>query len=506
MKKMLFIKNAAILTISSLILRFVGIVFKVWLAAAVGSEGIGLYQLIFSVYMLAATLVTSGISTAVTRLCAEELALGCANGVKKILHRSICITLIISLACTAVLFFGAVPIARYAVSDMRAVIAVKTLSFSLPFMGLSSCFKGYFIARRKASPTALSQLLEQAVRIAVVITALTRFGKHGLAFTCGAVLLGDTVSEICSALYLWILYLSDGKRIKNLSGRARPPYKIVRTVCSVMVPISSGRCLNSILRTVENMLVPKGLSSYPLSGQNALSQFGMIKGMALPILFFPSTLLSALSTLLIPEISEAAARGHRGVVREATQRIIGITSLISVIFASIFAVGGEKIGVIIYKSEDVGFLIKALSPIVPFMYLDGICDGILKGLNQQKSSFRTSITDSVLRIGLVIIILPRFGIYGFIGIMYFSNLLTCILNVGRLLKVSGARPDIVKVIFSPILGAASVTLLTDVVLRLLSLPNTVHIAVLCAICLPIYFLYLLCTGSLKKEDIISRLR
>ena len=496
MKKTVFIKNAAILTVSSLILRFAGIVFKVWLAAAIGSEGIGLYQLIFSVYMLAATLVTSGISTAVTRLCADELALGCAKGVKKILRRSIELTLLISAVCTAALFFGAAPIARFALSDMRAVSAIKILSFSLPFMGLSSCFKGYFIARRKASPTALSQLLEQGIRLIIVITLVARFSHRGLAFTCGVVLLGDTVSEMASALYLWLLYLADRRKIKDLSGRARPPFKIVRTICSIMAPISSGRCLNSVLRTVESILVPKGLSAHPLSGQNALSQFGMIKGMALPILFFPSTLLSALSTLLIPEMSEAAARGHKAVVRSAAQRIIVITTLISIIFAAIFAVGGEKIGLLIYKSQDVGFLIKALSPIVPFMYLDGICDGILKGLDQQKFTFRTSISDSLIRIVLVAAVLPRFGIYGFIGIMYFSNFLTCFLNVARLLKVSGARPDPVKGLFLPLVGAVSVTLLADIVIRIFSPPDLVYIILLCAVCLPIYFLYLFLIGSI----------
>ncbi len=506
LKKSVFIKNAAILTVSSLILRFVGIVFKVWLAAQIGSEGIGLYQLIFSVYMLAATLVTSGISTAVTRLCADELALGCAKTVRKILFKSIKITLILSFSCTAVLFFGADTIAHFALSDMRSAPAIKILAFSLPFMGFSACIKGYFIARRSASPTALSQLFEQAVRILIVALSVTRFSHRGLAFTCGAVLLGDTVSEFAAAVYLWILYLFDRKKINGLSGRAAPPFKPTRRIISIMAPISSGRCLNSLLRTAESILVPRCLSSNMLSGANALSQFGMIKGMALPILFFPSTLLSALSQLLIPEISEASARGHKAIVRSASQRIIILTSLISIIFAAVFAVGGEKIGILIYKSSDVGFLIKALSPIVPFMYLDGICDGILKGLDQQKFTFRTSISDSLIRIALVIAVLPRYGIYGFIGIMYFSNLLTCLLNVGRLLKISGAKPDLVRGVFLPTVGAVSITLLADTVLNIFSFENLIYTVSLCAFCLPVYFLYLFCIKSIKTEDITSVFR
>ena len=107
MKKTIFIKNAIILTAASLILRFAGIIFKVWLASSVGSEGMGLYQLIFSVYMLASTFASSGICTAVTRLVAEEIGLGSKKGVLRILHRSITLTLIIAFVSILILFFGA---------------------------------------------------------------------------------------------------------------------------------------------------------------------------------------------------------------------------------------------------------------------------------------------------------------------------------------------------------------------------------------------------------------
>lgn len=151
MRKTIFIKNAVILTASSLILRFAGIVFKVWLAGAVGAEGIGLYQLVFSVYTLAAAFTASGVCTAVTRLVADELALGCRGGIVKIMRRCVSAVLFIAAVSVAILLLGADFIAGRLLQDMRAAPAIRILSLSLPFMGVSSCFKGYFIARRKAS-------------------------------------------------------------------------------------------------------------------------------------------------------------------------------------------------------------------------------------------------------------------------------------------------------------------------------------------------------------------
>lgn len=501
MKKTVFIKNAAILTVSSLLLRFAGIIFKVWLAAKIGSEGIGLYQLIFSVYMFAATFATSGICTAVTRLVSEELVVGSTAGVKRIVLRCIELSLAIAAVTIVVLFFGADFIATRLLRDTRAALSLKILGFSLPFMGVCSCIKGYFIARRKATPSSVSQLLEQAVRIGIIIWLLSRYNSLGLEYACAAILLGDTVAEAVSCLYVYILYRIDIGKLKISSPLARKPYKLLTAISHIALPITSGRYLNSLLRMIENILVPICLTN-GIAGGNGISLFGMIKGMALPILFFPSTLLNALSTLLIPEMSEAAVRGRMGVVRSISYRIIKITSLVAIIFSALFLVGGRQMGVLIYGDSDVGFLLCALSPIVPFMYLDAVSDGILKGLDQQKFTFRTSVGDSAIRIVLILLFLKRWGIYGFIGIMYFSNLLTCVLNTKRLIKVSGLKINLLQTFVLPTCGAFSLCIMINLLLKsFFTLPSLVYIITFCVICITLYLIYLFLLGIVDHDDI-----
>ena len=293
-------------------------------------------------------------------------------------------------------------------------------------------------------------------------------------------MLGDATAEILSCFLLWLQFFADQKKLKTLKGRTKEPFGVVKQILHIAVPITSGRYLNTALRTAENVLVPKNLAKYPLNQENALSQFGMIKGMALPILFFPSAILNSVSTLLIPEISEAVARKQMGIVRTSTQNILKLTSLIGFLFGAIFLVSGERIGFLIYKDTSVGFLLKALSPIVPLMYLDSISDGILKGLDQQMFTFRTSITDSTLRIILILITLPKMGLWGFIIIMYFSNLLTCLLNVKRLIKVSGAKLQILNGIFMPVCSALISTLVSDSLIGQIPNINTlVYIILFC---------------------------
>ncbi len=439
MKHTLFVKNAAVLTVTSCILRTIGIFFRIYLSNSIGAEGMGLYQLIISVYVLAATFATSGISTAVTRLVADELVCGTAKTVRRVLHRSVAVSVVLGVLSTLAVYVGAPLISTYWIKDIRAVPALRMLSLSLPSMGVSSCLRGYFIARRRAANTSGTQLLEQAVRIGVVFCILGRFSEQGLAWACFAVMLGDTVAEWVSCGCLGINFLVDRKRM----ARSLPPRPhavcapVLKRLFAIAAPITTGRYLNSALRTAENLLVPQSIGRYLGSKEQGLSQFGALKGMALPLIFFPSSFLNALSTLLIPEISAANTLHQHQKINRAVERTLHITLSVSVLIAAVFTVYSTSIGNLLYHNHEVGIYLRVLAPLTPIMYAESMVDGILKGLNQQVSSLKYSVADSALRLVLIVLLVPRFGMGGFLAVMTVSNILTSGLNVRRLMQVTG---------------------------------------------------------------------
>ena len=187
-------KNTAILSATSLLLKTVGILFRIYLSARIGAEGMGLYQLIFSVYVLGSTFAASGLCTAVTRLATDELVVGTPSSVRRVLRRAIALTLLIAGASTALFFVGAPLIGSAFLRDTRAVTALRVLAFGFPFMGVSSCIRGYFIARRNIGSSAASQLIEQGSRIALIVILLGRAASD-LGDACAAVMLGDVASE-----------------------------------------------------------------------------------------------------------------------------------------------------------------------------------------------------------------------------------------------------------------------------------------------------------------------
>ena len=169
LKRRKLFQNAMILTATSFILRTFGMLVRSYLARKMGEEGMGLYQLIISIYVLATTIVTSGISTAVTRLITESQARGEDKALaKQMMKKSIKVAIVLSSITMIVFYHLAEPISILWLHEKRAISAIRLLLIVLPFVSISSCLKSYFIACRKVVANSISQLLEQLVRIGLI--------------------------------------------------------------------------------------------------------------------------------------------------------------------------------------------------------------------------------------------------------------------------------------------------------------------------------------------------
>ncbi len=497
MKKVLFFKNALILTVTALLLRVAGIFFRVWMASHLGAEGMGLYQVIFSVYTLASTFATSGLSTAITRLLTERLAVGDLAGAKRTLRYSLALSLAVALLSVAIVFGFSRPIALIFIGDARAEASLKILSFSLPFMGVCSCLRGYFLARRNTLPPSIGQIFEQIVRMSMIVLLVQEYAKYGLAAASAAVLTGDTLAEAAGTFLLWLFYRLDIRRKKATRHTELTRRKTLGELVRISAPITLGRYLHTGLRTSESLLTPLCLSRYAGSKTMALEQFGMIKGMALPLLLFPASLLSSVSTLLIPEMSEAMANGSTRSIRAAVDKVLSITSLLSFPIAGVFLVAAGPMGRILYQSDSVGYLLRALAPLVPFMYIDLIADGVLKGLDQQNILFRNNVADSVIRLLLVVLLVPRFGMQGFLGVMLFSNLFTAVLSVVRMVRVAGLGWDTTRYVWRPLAAVGAAVLLSDFLCRPLHENDWLFLVVAGCTTLLFYLVFLILFGGLS---------
>ena len=506
MRKRVLLKNTAILSATSLLLKTVGILFRLYLSARIGAEGMGLYQLIFSVYVLGSAFAAAGICTAVTRLVTDELVIGTPASVRRVLRHAVSLTLLIAGVSTALFFFGAPVIGEVFIRDTRAVPALRVLAFGFPFMGVASCLRGYFVARRNVTSTALSQMVEQGSRMALIVWLFGRV-TPALGDACAAVMLGDVASEALGCSWLLFSYMRDRRRLPCAEAHAVPTGSVLRRLLAIAAPITAGRYLGTALRTGENLLVPQRLAMHAASRSAGLSQFGTLKGMVLPLLLFPSSFLSAFSTLLIPEIAEAKTRRQDGQVTRTVQRTLHLTLAASVLVGGLFWQFAYPLGDALYGSREVGFLLRVLAPLVPVMYVESVADGILKGLNEQVRSLWYGVWDSALRILLILWLVPRYGMAGFLFIMLLSNLFTGGLNTRRLCVVARVPFRWSRWVLRPALcmilsGCASNALLGCTPLG--TLPDTAQMLIGGTATTLLYALLLRQSGCVTREEIFTR--
>lgn len=449
-----YFKNAALLTGSDVVLRLAGMGLRIWLANALGGAGMGLYQLVLAVYGLFVTLATAGISVAAARLLTEELSRDKAAA-RGMLVRLVLAGLTLGGLAMAAQFATAGLAAKWWLGDVRAAAALRTSALGLPWMAVSAVLRGFFLARRRVEPNVLSQLAEQTVRIAAVVWALSRTQGWPDGSRCALVLAATALSEAISTALMALFYRREAARCFG-STAPRPPREASRRLWDILWPVEGGRALSSALHTAENMLVPACLAVYlAASGGRtaALEQYGELKGMALPLLTFPFGLLGSLSVLLMPEITQAHILGQTERLKTLLDRMLRLTGYFSALAGVLFWVWGRPLAQLLYQSADAGFYLETLAPAMPLMYLESMVDGAMKGVGEQKAAFRYSVWDSILRIGGVVALLPRFGMKGFLAVILLSSLYTCAANTGHLLFSSGTQHAFRRWLGAPALAA-----------------------------------------------------
>ena len=455
MKKKTFLINALILTVTSLINMSIGLIFRIYMSNKIGAEGIGIYQLVTAVYFFATTFSTTGISLTVTRLVTDNIAQKQYSRAKMVLKKCLALGVGISLFIGFFMFICAKQIGIFILKDNRTILSLKILAISLPFVAISSCFRGYFYAVRRVIKTASEQLLEQIIEIIVFFILIENFVPCKIEFACAAIVTGTTLAEILSSLYSYVLYIYDIKKLK-FSQDLKNSHSNSK-ILPIFLPFTASASLRAGLNTLENILIPFGLKSYGASSTKALSTYGLILGMVMPIITFPALILLSFSMLLIPEMSEANSINKNSDINYVSEKALKLTLIFSIMVMNIFLFFSKDLCQAIYSNYESSFYLKILAPLVPLMYIDKIVDGILKGLNQQIYYLSCNIIDSLVRVTLIFILLPIIGIKGLLIMMFTSTILNSTLSILKLIQITTLKISFKKYVFFPIIFSGFAT-------------------------------------------------
>ncbi len=423
--------HTLLLTGVNVLLRGVSMLFQVYLAGRIGAAGIGLLQLILSVGGLAMTLGISGARVAVMYLSAEEFGRRRPAGVKSaVLHGLFYGTVCSTLAAAALYCLSDLAAERW-VGDARAAHALRLLALSLPANAFSAILSGYFTACGRVRRLAGVEVAERLIAL-VLTLALLRWAGGDLSRACGAIVSGSGIAAAMSAAWLFFLFLR-ANRAKDAAQPLHMPSRLLR----LSVPLAVSDYLRAGLSTLEQFLIPWGLSRAGSSLDASMAAYGTICGMVFPVLMFPAAALHALSDLLVPELARADAEENERRIHMLTDRCLRIGALFAGACAALMLALAGSLGELLYHSSAAGHYLRLFAPTILFLYLDAIVDGMLKGLGQQLASARYNTITSLLDVVFLYLLLPRFGVAGYYCSFVVTHLVNFAFSLRRLLRVTG---------------------------------------------------------------------
>lgn len=445
MKTNTILKGTLILTCAGIVTRLLGFYYRIFLTNTIGAEGLGLYQMVFPLSSICLAISSSGISIAISRYTAAFFSTGEKKHSKDSLIVGMTISLILSLLSAAILFSASNLIALYIFDDIRSRILIQILALSIPLAVIHSSIASYYMGRSNAAVPAAAQLIEQLVRVGSVLLIFTVRESKGLSVSAATGMAGLLCGEAASCLFsLTVCSLSSKDfHIKN-------PMELTGKMLHMAVPLSLNRVILSFIHSMEAVLVPAMLRQNGLTPSESLSTYGILSGMAFPLIMLPSTLINSFSAMLLPAVSGDGSKQHAASVRRTISTAYEYSMLIGIFCLGAFLIWGNEAGNLLFGVPQVGIYVTAFAWICPFLYISTTLASILNGLGKTKQTLFLDVSSHLLKILLIVLLIPKMGITGFLISFLVSEITLALLSAAFLNHLYSVQFDVFALVVRPV--------------------------------------------------------
>lgn len=440
-----------LLTFSGLFGQLVGFFYRIALSRLIGSELMGLYQLIMPVYSVLSSLTVVGLTVAVSTLSARYAAREDCQAIRQV--RRTCLNafylLLAPLAAVTVLFSD--PISVYVLGDARTRLGLCLLLPCLLLTGIENLQKHSFFGTGRVAPPAFCEMAEQVIRAVAVLGLLHCFLPQNGERTVGLIVLGMCLCEIFSASALTLLF----RRCMGGSGGRLDQGGLRREIVRIALPVGGTALLGNLMGSANAILIPQRLVRGGATVSEAMSAFGIVNGMTLPMLLMPSAFIGALGLMLVPKLAQTSELGKEGETRAQLGRALRITSLLILPSMALLAVIGPSLGTILFREPRVGEHILPLAIGVALTCYQAVMSSALNGLGRQKAAARNMLLSDGVQLAFTWFLVgdPGIGMGGYVTGLWVSALVGTLLNWWDLRRATSIKAQTFTVVVAPGLGA-----------------------------------------------------
>jgi len=425
------IKGTVILTVAGIITRIIGFFYKIFLADVLGAELLGIYQLIFPIYGICFTIYGAGIQTAISQLIGMSTASKNKNYISplKILAAGMALSLSLALLLMALVCNNSGWIAQNIILEKSCAPYIRIIAFLFPFCSISACIAGYYYGIQNASVPAISQIIEQLSRVVFVFLLCMFVGNsreaNAVIATWGIVA-GEIGGFIFSIIRLFMSF-NIGKYKEappdksHIKEKTRGSHPVLKSLVMLSFTLTITKLIVSLLHSSEAVFIPAALQKYGCSPSDALSIYGILSGMVMPFILFPSAISNAFAVMLLPSIAQAQAENDTRKISRSVTFATKYSLLIGWLCVCIFIIYGNDMGVLFFHNETAGSYITILSWLCPFLYLSTAFTSIINGMGHTQLTFAITVSSLIIKIYFLIALVPEYGIKAYLTGMLISQ-------------------------------------------------------------------------------------
>ena len=412
-----FVSGTLILTLSGFVVKAIGSINWIILSRILGGEGIGIYQMAFPIYLLALDVSSAGLPIAISIITAEKVAKQDYLGAQRIFRVSLSMLCTTALFLSILMFFGAeFLIDEQIIRESRAYYSLIALAPAIFFTTVIAGYRGYLQGWQQMTPTALSQIVEQLVRVVVMLGFAALLLPYGLDYAAGGASLGAGAGGLAAWLVL-IYYYYKLKRSLPSDGPVYPKEDIrhiLKRLVVLAVPISLSSIMLPVVSNLDLLIVPRRLEVAGYATAQATELFGYLTGMSVPLINLATILTAAMAMSLVPAISHSFTLKNFDEIYERTASAMRISFLVTIPFSVMLYVMAEPVVTFIYNAPAATDATRAVAIAICFLGLHQITTAILQGLKKPKIPVINMAVACVAKVACnwFLVAIPAFGITG----------------------------------------------------------------------------------------------
>lgn len=427
MRKRNFIIGTFILACAGILSRFIGFFYRIFLSNTLGAAGMGIFQLTVPLQSLMTAICVGGTQTAISKLSASAFALKDHQKAKDYFLIGTLSSFILSILLSLILYQNSAFIALKLLKESQTTPLIQILAFCIPLSTLHICINSYYYAQKKTVFPSIIQLLEQISRVVSTYILYFFFISNNISITPVIAGIGSLISEVIAVILGIIAVKIHLHQSQIYSLKPSEFFNKIHTIITVSFPLTLNRLLITLLGSIEVILIPQSLMASGINRSQALSIYGILSGMALPLILFPSTLTNSVSVMLMPSVTELNTLGHRKQLHYVIRNTYKYIFSLGLLFTAFFFTFGTFTGNILFHNATVGIYIRILSFVCPFLYLNTTLVSILHGLGKMGTCLFHNSISICIRIFFVVYMIPRSGIHGYLyGVILSELIKTCL--------------------------------------------------------------------------------